>query len=68
MIVIIVVVVVLVVMMCIEEEQNLYWFCSLIRILRKKSWYVIAGSLFILPIYSTDYFYYCSKEFYMILS
>ena len=61
------VVVVLVVMMYIGEEWNLCWFRSLIRILRKKSWYVIAGPLLVLLTCSTDYFYYCPKEFYTIL-
>ena len=62
------VVVGLAVMTCVGEEQNLYWFCFLICILRRKSRYVIAGPLFVLPTYPTRYFYYCPREFYTILS
>ena len=47
-------VMIMVVMMYIGEEWNLYWFCSLICILRKKSWYVIAGLFFVLPIHPTS--------------
>jgi len=41
-----------------EKEWNLCWFCSLIHILKKKSQYVIAGPLLVLPTCPTDYFYY----------
>jgi len=47
-----------VVMMCKEEGQNLCWFHFLLCILKKKSWYVVASSLSILPTCSTDCFYY----------
>ena len=47
------VVVGLAVITCIGEEQNLCWFCFLIHILRKESWYVIAGPLLILPTHLT---------------
>ena len=49
-------VMVVVVMIYIKEEQNLCWFRIPICILTMKSQYVIAGPLFVLPIYSTDYF------------
>ena len=42
----------------IGKEQNLCWFCSLICILRKKSQYVIASPLLVLPTCPTDYFNY----------
>ena len=67
MIVMMMIVVGLVMMTCIEKEQNLCWFRFLICILRKKSRYVIAGPLLVLPTCPTDYFYYCPKEFYTIL-
>ena len=54
----------MVVMMYIKKEWNLHWFCFLIHTLTKKSWYVIAGSLLVLPILSTNY---CPNEFYTIL-
>jgi len=41
-----------------EKGWNLCWFCSLIHILKKKSQYVIAGPLLVLPTCPTDYFYY----------
>ena len=44
-------------MMYIEEKQNLCWFCFLIRTLKKKSQYVIADPLLILPTHSTYYFF-----------
>ena len=40
------------------KGQNPCWFHSLIHILKKKSQYVIASSLLVLPICSTDYFNY----------
>jgi len=67
MMVMIMVVILLAVITYIGEEWNLCWFCSLIHILRKKSQYVIAGPLLVLPTYSTDCFYYCPEEFYTIL-
>jgi len=66
--VIMIMVVVLAVMTYIGEEHNLCWFYSLICILRKKSQYVIASLLPVLSTCPTDYFYYCPKELYMILS
>jgi len=57
MMVMMVVVVVWVVMMYIKKEQNLCWFCFLIHTLKKKSHYVIADPLFVLPICPTNYFF-----------
>ena len=57
MTVMIMVVVVLVVLIYIEEEQNLCWFHFLICIPKKKSRYVIAGPLLVLPTCPTDYFF-----------
>ena len=50
-------VVVLVVLIYIEEEQNLCWFRFPICIPKKKSQYVIAGPLLVLPTCPTDYFF-----------
>jgi len=58
MLVMMIEVVMWVVMMCKEEGQNLCWFHFLLCILKKKSWYVVAGSLPILPTCPTDCFSY----------
>ena len=48
----------MVVVVQLEKERNLYQFCSQIHTLLMKSWYVIAGTLLVLPTHSTNYFVY----------
>jgi len=55
--VIMIVVVVWVVIIYIKKEWNLCKFCFLIHTPKKKSQYIIVGSLLVLPTYPTNYFF-----------